>query len=42
MWVKAMDVYAKISREVEPRKKKVKELTEVLDVKNKQLKVKQD
>ena len=42
MWVKAMDNYAKISKEVEPRKKKVAELTAKLDVKNRELKVKQD
>ena len=42
MWVKAMDTYAKISKEVEPKKKKVAELTAVLDVKNQELKVKQD
>lgn len=35
MWVKAMDNYARISKEVEPRKKKVAELTAKLDVKNK-------
>lgn len=27
MWVKAMDNYAKISKEVEPKKKKVAELS---------------
>ncbi len=37
-----MDSYAKISKEVQPKKKKVAELTAKLDVKNKQLKVKQD
>ena len=42
MWVKAMDNYARISREVEPKKKKVAELTAKLDVKTKELKVKQD
>ena len=42
MWVKAMDNYARISKEVEPRKKKVAELTAKLDVKNRELKVKQD
>ena len=42
MWVKAMDNYAKISKEVQPKKKKVAELTAVLDVKNRELKVKQD
>ena len=35
MWVKAMDNYARISKEVEPKKKKVAELTAKLDVKNK-------
>lgn len=42
MWVKAMDNYARISKEVEPKKKKVAELKAILDVKNKELKVKQD
>lgn len=42
MWAKAMDNYAKISKEVEPKKKKVAELTAKLDVKNRELKVKQD
>lgn len=42
MWVKAMDNYAKISKEVEPKKKKVAELTAKLDIKNRELKVKQD
>ena len=42
MWVKAMDAYAKISKEVEPKKKKVKELTDKLDIKNKELKGKQE
>ena len=42
MWVKAMDTYAKVSREVQPKKKKVAELTAKLDVKNRELKVKQD
>jgi hypothetical protein len=34
MWVKAMDSYARISKEVEPRTKKVAELSARLDVKN--------
>lgn len=34
MWVKAMDTYAKVSKEVEPKKRKVAELTSKLDVKN--------
>ena len=42
MWVKAMDNYARISKDVEPKKKKVAELTAKLDVKNRELKVKQD
>lgn len=42
MWVKAMDTYAKVSKEVEPKKRKVAELTSKLDVKNRELKVKQD
>lgn len=42
MWVKAMDNYARISKEVEPKKRKVAELTAKLDVKNRELKVKQD
>lgn len=42
MWVKAMDNYAKISKQVEPKKKKVAELSAKLDVKNRELKVKQD
>ena len=42
MWVKAMDNYARISKEVEPKKKKVAELKAKLDIKNKELKVKQD
>ena len=42
MWVKAMDNYARISKEVEPKKKKVAQLTAKLDVKNRELKVKQD
>ena len=37
-----MDTYAKVSKEVEPKKKKLAELTAVLEVKNNQLKVKQD
>ena len=35
MWVKAMDSYARISKEVEPKKKKVAELSAKLAVKNK-------
>lgn len=35
MWVKAMDNYARISKDVEPKKKKVAELTAKLDVKTK-------
>ncbi len=42
MWVKAMDTYARVSKEVEPRKKKVGQLSAKLDIKNRQLKVKQD
>lgn len=42
MWAKAMDNYAKISKQVEPKKKKLAELSAKLDVKNKELKVKQD
>ena len=42
MWVKAMDNYARISKEVAPKKIKVAQLTAKLDVKNKELKVKQD
>ena len=42
MWVKAMDTYAKVGKEVEPKKRKVAELTSKLDVKNRELKVKQD
>lgn len=42
MWVKAMDNYAKISKEVQPKKKKVAELSAKLDVKNRELKIKQD
>lgn len=34
MWAKAMDTYAKISKEVEPKKRKVAELSAKLDVKN--------
>ena len=42
MWAKAMDNYARISKEVEPKKRKVAELTAKLDVKTRELKVKQD
>ena len=42
MWVKAMDTYAKVSREVEPKKRKVAELSSKLEVKNRELKIKQD
>ena len=35
MWAKAMDNYARISKEVAPKKKRVAELSAKLDVKNK-------
>jgi dynein heavy chain len=35
LWAKAMDNYAKISKEVEPKKKKLAELSAKLEVKNK-------
>lgn len=41
MWVKAMDKYARISKE-ESKKKKVAELSAKLAIKNKELKGKQD
>jgi len=37
-----MDTYAKVSREVEPKKRKVAELSSKLEVKNRELKIKQD
>ena len=42
MWCRAIDNYSKVNREVEPKKKKVAEMMSKLDVKNKELKIKQD
>lgn len=42
MWCRAIDNYAKIAKEVEPKKKKVTEMQAKLDLKNKELMVKQD
>jgi dynein heavy chain len=42
MWCRAIDNYAKIAKEVEPKKRKVTEMQAKLDLKNKELMVKQD
>lgn len=42
MWTHAMDTYSKVAKEVEPKKAKVAELTEQLNVANAALKAKQD
>jgi dynein heavy chain len=42
MWCRAIDNYSKIAKVVEPKKKRVAELQSALDVKLKELKVKQD
>ena len=40
MWCRAIDNYAKIAKEVEPKKKKLIEMQSKLDLKNKELMVK--
>ena len=42
MWCRAIDNYSKVNKEVEPKKKKVADMMSKLDVKNKELKQKQD
>ena len=42
LWCRAMDNYSRVIREIEPKKKKMLEMTQKLDVKNKELAVKQD
>jgi len=42
MWCKAMDNYSKIAKEVEPKKRKVAEMSLKLEGKNKELKLKQE
>lgn len=42
MWARAIDNYAKIAKEVEPKKRKVSDMQQKLDLKNKELMVKQD
>eukprot|EP01029_Cantina_marsupialis_P009144 TRINITY_DN2137_c0_g5_i1.p1 TRINITY_DN2137_c0_g5~~TRINITY_DN2137_c0_g5_i1.p1 ORF type:complete len:3984 (-),score=1416.37 TRINITY_DN2137_c0_g5_i1:203-12154(-) len=42
MWVHAMDVYAKVAKTVEPKKKKLAELNAELDTANSSLKAKED
>lgn len=42
MWCRAIDNYSKVFREVEPKKKKVADMMAKLEIKNKELKVKQD
>jgi hypothetical protein len=41
MWCRATDNYAKVAKEVEPKKKKLADLEKVFDEKNKQLFMKQ-
>lgn len=42
MWVKAMENHFVISKEVEPKKKKVAEMSQKLEVKTKELRFKED
>lgn len=41
MWCKAIDNYAKVAKEVEPKKKRLAELERVFEEKNKELFMKQ-
>lgn len=40
MWCRAIDNYSKIAKEVEPKKRKVADMQQKLEVKNKELAVK--
>lgn len=42
MWVHAMDVYSKVAKEVEPKRKRLVEMNDKLNAANSQLKEKQD
>ena len=42
LWCRAMDNYARVIKEIDPKKKKMLEMSQKLDIKNKELAVKQE